>query len=60
MVADKLREKKGLPTGHAKLETVGGDGTYQDFFRGKDLARYLREHPDSFNNVLKDKAGNRT
>mmetsp|Transcript_28913 Transcript_28913/g.73837 ORF Transcript_28913/g.73837 Transcript_28913/m.73837 type:complete len:329 (-) Transcript_28913:168-1154(-) len=50
-----LREKNGLPHGVAKLETAGGDGDRVDYFRGKDLVRYLREHPDKFSNVLKDK-----
>lgn len=52
-----LREKNGLPHGVAKLETAGGDGDRVDYFRGKDLVRYLREHPDKFSNVLKDKTG---
>lgn len=46
--ADLLRDgKKGVDYAQAKLEREGeGNAEWVEFVRGKDLARFLREHPE--------------
>jgi hypothetical protein len=40
--ADKLRKNKtGVDHGSAKVELPGGDSQYVEYFRGKDLVRWL-------------------
>ena len=55
--ADSLREKKGVPWQTSKLELGDGEDKYVEYFRGKDLVRYLQANPGKLDSVLKDKAG---
>jgi hypothetical protein len=56
-MADSLRERKGVQWATAKLETADGDGTYVEFFRGKDFARYFQANPDKLSAVVPLKPG---
>lgn len=56
-LADSLREKKGVQWGTAKLETPDGEGTYVEYFRGKDFARYFRANPEKLNIHVPAKPG---
>ena len=56
-MADSLRERKGVQWATAKLETADGDGTYVEFFRGKDFARYFRANPEKLSAVVPLKPG---
>jgi hypothetical protein len=56
-VADQLREKKGVPYASAKLEIATGDSVYQEYFRGKDLVRYIASNPGKVDSALRDKPG---
>ena len=51
-LADSLREKKGVPWSAGKFEGPDGDGAYVEFFRGKDLARYMRANQDKLSAVV--------
>lgn len=57
VVADSLREKKGVPWTTAKYEGPDGDSTYVEYFRGKDFARYFRASPEKLNTLVPLKAG---
>jgi hypothetical protein len=47
--ADLLRKaKSGLPQAEAKLE-LQENSRYVEYFRGKDLARYIEAHPGALN-----------
>ncbi len=69
-VAHLLRERKGVNYGSAKLELPDdavpgygmGDilGSWLEFFRGKDLVRWLEANPGRVDAVLKDKPGARS
>ncbi len=52
-LSEKLREKAGVPFASAKLELQDGSGTIVEFVRGKDLARYLRAHPEKMDGLVK-------
>ncbi len=56
-LADSLREKRGVQWGTAKLETPDGEGTYVEYFRGKDFARYFRANPEKLNTHVPAKPG---
>jgi translocation protein SEC62 len=56
-LADSLREKKGVVWSTAKLETPDGEGTYVEYFRGKDFARYFRANPEKLNLYVPPKPG---
>lgn len=59
-LADALRDKKGVPWRAGKFEGPDGDGTYVEFFRGKDLARYLRANQDKLSTVVPLRPGRTT
>ena len=52
LLADTMREKKGVDYANAKLEGPDGDGEIIEFVRGKDLARYLRAHPEKMDGLV--------
>lgn len=52
-LADALRSKEGVPYGSAKLELPNGEGSYVEFVRGKDLARYIRSNTDKMTGLVK-------
>ena len=52
LLADTMREKKGVDYANAKLEGPDGDGEIIEFVRGKDLARYLRAHPEKMEGLV--------
>ncbi|KAG2446737.1 hypothetical protein HYH02_008298 [Chlamydomonas schloesseri] len=56
-LADTLREKKGVQWATAKLEAYDGDGTYVEYFRGKDFARYFRANSEKLNLCVPPKPG---
>ena len=51
-MADSLREKKGVTWATAKLEDDDGDGTYVEYFRGKDFARFFRAAPEKMDDLV--------
>ncbi|GIL53152.1 hypothetical protein Vafri_8825 [Volvox africanus] len=57
VLADSLREKKGVQWSLAKLETPSGEGLYVEYFRGKDFARYFRANPEKLNEHVPAKLG---
>ncbi|GAX73131.1 hypothetical protein CEUSTIGMA_g584.t1 [Chlamydomonas eustigma] len=52
VLADQLREKKGVDYANAKLELTNGDGEIIEFVRGKDLARFLRAVPEKMDGLV--------
>jgi hypothetical protein len=52
VLADQLREKKGVTYANAKLELTNGDGEIIEFVRGKDLARFLRAAPEKMDGLV--------
>jgi hypothetical protein len=57
VLADSLREKKGVQWSTAKLESHSGESQYVEYFRGKDFARYFRANPDKLNQHVPPKPG---
>ncbi len=52
--ADTLREKKGVDYGSAKLEQDSGEAVYVEYFRGKDLVRWIEANPGKLDHALKE------
>lgn len=52
-----LRDKKGVPWGVAKLEEPEGEGERREFFRGKDLVRFVEANPGKLEFALKKSTG---
>ncbi len=51
---DLLRHgRRGVAYGEAKLELPAGESTHVEYFRAKDLVRWIENNPDKLSRVLK-------